>query len=904
MQSQKILNASKLGVAIAALSIATFAPASTTITKNISLNSWIGQEDTVTTYEGQTSRVEVIITSDSNCDLENYLLCDDASAKSFSFWDSAPSIETATRLDQTGFYNFTAGSTTEQVSMIPLRNGPERNTIYGSTVFNGKLWLFGGSTPSSRRLDYSNEIWSSSNGIQWKKEKTEAPFNKSWPEAYTITEFDGNLWYFNRDSDGADCYSRIWKSSDGISWTEIEDDELLVDNCLGVSNLVAFNGRLWAIGQFTRPQVLRSSSDGISWTEETAISEINNWAGARATTQDTDGDGIADRVWLAGEVRNAPGVQLAFSDDMENWTLISEQDTGIAGFQYITTHSDQLLISTYSEEGIEYHTSEDGYTWNHSSPSPAVSARYNYELASFKGQVLSIGGTEILYPETNQDIGLKSDFILKSSDLISWENVYEESEVLPAGAGIAVLQSSLNTTFAIGGMTPDGLNDSRVWRSLDLINWIQEDQAPLSELTPRAFHQIAPIGTSVFGSESEYLMTGGLELEDTDPVVLRANQSDMTLWTADSNTNLTKAELHQMTNFGERLLIIGGLTETENGAPESGVLESIDGSNWTAVATNHSFKDLQGHRTVHFQNEIWIIGGFAPDGASGIWSSPDGISWTERSASADFGARGFFSVTLHEGLLVLTGGLDQEYNALNDTWVSTDGTTWNKSENNLPETMAGHVSFDSSSRVFPTPSPSEIGIFILGGDISSDSQPNGLLKTNISDSLADIQEWRKYGSSSVELEVIAHTVRALNSEDGNVITQSLIYDTETANISIASDGVIESAASTCGGALDGTAYVIDQVTSDCDIIVTYAPDIFEVTAIAVGAGSISPELLTVEAGSVATLTVEPDSWWYIVDSVSGCGGSMTNANTYTTAPIDSDCSVTATFAPWWNNWFR
>ena len=47
------------------------------------------------------------------------------------------------------------------------------------------------------------------------------------------------------------------------------------------------------------------------------------------------------------------------------------------------------------------------------------------------------------------------------------------------------------------------------------------------------------------------------------------------------------------------------------------------------------------------------------------------------------------------------------------------------------------------------------------------------------------------------------------------------------------------------------------------------------------------------AGLATSFTVTPDSGYQIGD-VSGCGGSLVD-NTYTTAPVDVDCTVTATF---------
>lgn len=71
-------------------------------------------------------------------------------------------------------------------------------------------------------------------------------------------------------------------------------------------------------------------------------------------------------------------------------------------------------------------------------------------------------------------------------------------------------------------------------------------------------------------------------------------------------------------------------------------------------------------------------------------------------------------------------------------------------------------------------------------------------------------------------------------------------------------------------------------------------DTYTVTATAGAGGSISPATQTVISGSTAQFTVTPNTGFSIA-SVSGCGGTL-DGNTYTTAAVTGDCSVTAGFA--------
>jgi len=58
-------------------------------------------------------------------------------------------------------------------------------------------------------------------------------------------------------------------------------------------------------------------------------------------------------------------------------------------------------------------------------------------------------------------------------------------------------------------------------------------------------------------------------------------------------------------------------------------------------------------------------------------------------------------------------------------------------------------------------------------------------------------------------------------------------------------------------------------------------------------GSITPPSQTIDNGNAATLAVSADAG-HAIAGVTGCGGSLAG-NTYTTAPVSTNCTVTATF---------
>jgi len=72
------------------------------------------------------------------------------------------------------------------------------------------------------------------------------------------------------------------------------------------------------------------------------------------------------------------------------------------------------------------------------------------------------------------------------------------------------------------------------------------------------------------------------------------------------------------------------------------------------------------------------------------------------------------------------------------------------------------------------------------------------------------------------------------------------------------------------------------------------PQTYTVTARAVTGGSITPANATARHGATTSFTVTPDTG-YIIDSVTGCGGTLAG-DTYTTGEITADCAVTASFS--------
>ena len=109
-----------------------------------------------------------------------------------------------------------------------------------------------------------------------------------------------------------------------------------------------------------------------------------------------------------------------------------------------------------------------------------------------------------------------------------------------------------------------------------------------------------------------------------------------------------------------------------------------------------------------------------------------------------------------------------------------------------------------------------------------------------------------------------------------------------------------------GSSTTARSYSTGPVTSNCTVSASFRPMAritYTVTGDAGDGGSISPASALVASGMTQTLTVTPSTGYYIA-RISGCNGTPfngssanTTARSYSTGPVTSHCTVTASFSP-------
>ncbi len=101
---------------------------------------------------------------------------------------------------------------------------PARGMIGGAAVHQGRIWILGGGTydtPATPSRNFFNDVWSSADGVTWKRHTEAAPWH---PRQYhDVAVWDGRLWVMEGYHKDGGNRKDVWHSADGVTWTEVPD---------------------------------------------------------------------------------------------------------------------------------------------------------------------------------------------------------------------------------------------------------------------------------------------------------------------------------------------------------------------------------------------------------------------------------------------------------------------------------------------------------------------------------------------------------------------------------------------------------------------------------------------------------------------------------------------------------
>jgi hypothetical protein len=292
-------------------------------------------------------------------------------------------------------------------------------------------------------------------------------------------------------------------------------------------------------------------------------------------------------------------------------------------------------------------------SWTNISPNDPASGTkwsprmlYTKNSVYFKGRIYVMGGQNILTPKND---------IWSSPDGVNWTHVdtnpnnpgIQDAPWTPRmGHSVLVFNDGTGENiYLLGGYSSGHLSD--VWKSPDGINWTQvNSNAPWG---PRS-----NFGANVLGKRMWVM--GGLH---GNAVSLNDIWSsfDGINWThVDTNPNILGIQDAPWISrpFSGLEILNGSFIVLPSFSWQSGYLNDVwsssDGVVWTQLTANAPWTNRAYYATASTGKKIYIFGGWLGQvilkSSNDIWSSLDGINWTQDTASAQWSVREFSNVII------------------------------------------------------------------------------------------------------------------------------------------------------------------------------------------------------------------------------------------------------------------
>jgi len=252
-----------------------------------------------------------------------------------------------------------------------LADAPWTNRAgHTAVVFNDKIWVMGGlggfGLPEAETniFPFIDDIWSSSNGLDWIEELAGAHWAARWNHASAV--FKGRMYVIGGSSTPTSVTDEVWCSLDGVTWTQT-----LAPPWPDRANhsIVVASGNMWIIGGENASGTLNDvwfTSDGLNWTEATANADWTPRSGHSSAVflgkiwnlGGLDGGSIPlDEVWYSSPLelmsasllgnqfrmtwRGRAGItyRVRGSTNFQHW-ILQNPPGDIAGFNGIMSYND------------------------------------------------------------------------------------------------------------------------------------------------------------------------------------------------------------------------------------------------------------------------------------------------------------------------------------------------------------------------------------------------------------------------------------------------------------------------------------------------------------------------------------------------------------------------------------
>jgi hypothetical protein len=547
----------------------------------------------------------------------------------------------------------------------------EGRHCFGCVVFKDRMWIIGGDdqklnlgiTPEPQK-----DIWSSDDGVNWSREG-DLPFVYGGdPPQRTVmgavvfkakNDLNESIWLLGGHPGQNDnwSYNDIWKSTDGINWNKVTTSGQMWSPRVLFHHVAAFKDKLWVIGgdiynTDTRYNDVYSSRDGKVWKLEQIQCP---WSGRRF-----------------GEVAVFDGKLWLFT----GWNPANpERDS--AG------NLDDVWYST------------DGINWTRyqNMPTPVEPSTGN-QLGRHASGVAVHGNTlRVVAGNMWNDSWMLSPY--------TWEKVPQTAAPhFGARDGLCAVSNGSSTApkmWLLGGFRYDHswIESNEVWSSTDASTWALAKAETYKPGFDASKDWAGRQMMSAAYFQNKIWIVGGFN-RAAGYITDVWNSSNGKTWTrvADGLPWLNRC-LHSVVVFNKKIWVLGGQNNVYAGGVPSktpapnvyfnDVWNSSDGTTWTQVTASAPWLG-RGliYGSVVFKNRLWVIGGgryAAPNPFTGelclndVWSTADGVNWTQHTANAPWLARRSQAVCVFDNRMWVIGGYEKGY-LTNDVWSSEDGVNW------------------------------------------------------------------------------------------------------------------------------------------------------------------------------------------------------------------------------------
>ena len=137
-------------------------------------------------------------------------------------------------------------SSDDGISWVRLTNNAafSARSRHAAVVYNDKLWVIAGHDNFSNPIEARNDVWYSSDGINWTAATENASFDGLVD--HTATVYDNKIWIIGGSMNEKGHINNVWYSIDGSEWIETGSDIPFTGR--GEHTTIAFENKLWLIG--------------------------------------------------------------------------------------------------------------------------------------------------------------------------------------------------------------------------------------------------------------------------------------------------------------------------------------------------------------------------------------------------------------------------------------------------------------------------------------------------------------------------------------------------------------------------------------------------------------------------------------------------------------------------------